>query len=454
MIRRIRRLALPLGIGLLLAGAALARDEYSRTVDRTIPLKSGQRVFIEHKFGQINVHTSSGSNVVVHAEIKVSAGSAGEAKELADRIEIEIDPRSADLFIRTHYPDRMEKRNTSFSVQYDITMPEYAPLEIRNSFGPVHVSGLKASSTINNSYGELTFHDGRGVQHLTNAFGRVEAKNNAGDVFIESSYGAVNAGDINGAVEARNRFAAVTVANASKGVDVVNANGNVEVSDCGGPGSVKNTFGTVVVRNQKGRLSISNGNGRVEASEVAGELTVVNTFGAVVVHDIHGPVKIQSSNSSVSAHDIKGDTSIKSSFGTVEAKDIGGVLTVDNQNGAVRGSETHGAQVNTSFGSVVLDDINGAIQVENQNGAVEATSTATGACQPIQIRTSFATIRVRLNQENYKVTARTSFGRIKSDLPISVSGITSNDELNGVIGSGSCELKLTNTNGTIEIGKR
>jgi hypothetical protein len=50
--------------------------------------------------------------------------------------------------------------------------------------------------------------------------------------------------------------------------------------------------------------------------------------------------------------------------------------------------------------------------------------------------------------------ARTSFGRIKSDLPVSVSGITSNDELNGTIGGGGCELRLTNSNGAIEILKK
>ncbi len=151
MIRRIRLLALPFCVALVWVGVTQARQEYSRTVDRTLALRSGQRVFIEHKFGQINVHTASGPNVVVHAEIKVSAGNAAEAKELADRIDIQIDPTSSDLIIRTHYPDGMHMRDTSFSVQYDITMPENSPLEIRNSFGPVHVTGVKASSTINNS---------------------------------------------------------------------------------------------------------------------------------------------------------------------------------------------------------------------------------------------------------------------------------------------------------------
>jgi hypothetical protein len=75
-----------------------------------------------------------------------------------------------------------------------------------------------------------------------------------------------------------------------------------------------------------------------------------------------------------------------------------------------------------------------------------------GSCEPIVIRTSFSTLRVRLGGEaNYHVSARTSFGSIRTDFPLSVSGSISNDNLNGVIGRGRCEMTLTDNNGTIEI---
>jgi DUF4097 and DUF4098 domain-containing protein YvlB len=103
---------------------------------------------------------------------------------------------------------------------------------------------------------------------------------------------------------------------------------------------------------------------------------------------------------------------------------------------------------------VVLDGISGPVQVENQNGMVEATSTAQGTCQPVSIRTSFSSIRVHLLPDaSYRVTARTSFGKIRSDFPLTVSGSLSNDELNGVIGGGRCEMRLTDNNGAIEILK-
>jgi hypothetical protein len=54
---------------------------------------------------------------------------------------------------------------------------------------------------------------------------------------------------------------------------------------------------------------------------------------------------------------------------------------------------------------------------------------------------------------SYHVAARTSFGKIRTDFPLTVSGSLSNDELNGVIGGGRCEMRLTNNNGSIEILK-
>jgi hypothetical protein len=80
-------------------------------------------------------------------------------------------------------------------------------------------------------------------------------------------------------------------------------------------------------------------------------------------------------------------------------------------------------------------------------GAVAKTN-----CQPIIIKTSFSTLRVRLQGEpSYRVSARTSFGKIRTDFPLSVSGSISSDSLSGTIGPGRCEMRLTDNNGNVEI---
>lgn len=356
---------------LALAFSAFAREEYRRTFDKTVPVRAGERVSIEHRFGDVFVRTHAQSEVVIHADIRAVGSDTDEAKTFADRVEIVVDPSASELFIRTRYPDGQNRshfhgHNTSYSVRYDVTIPESSPLEVRDSFGAVSVTGVRASSEINASYGKIEFRDGRGAQRFENSFGGLELENNVGDVTIQGNYGAVDVTGVTGALEVRNRFGKVTVARVSNGVTVTNGNGPVQVTDSGGPGTIRNSFGAVTIRGFHG-----------------------------------GPLNVQS-----------------------------------------------------SFGAVMLEGISGPLQVENQNGVVDATSAARAACQPIVIRTSFSTLRVRLpNDASYQVSARTSFGRVHTDFPLTLSGSISNNDINGTIGSGRCPLTLTDTNGSIEILK-
>ena len=144
----------------------------------------------------------------------------------------------------------------------------------------------------------------------------------------------------------------------------------------------------------------------------------------------------------------------------MRADRIGGRFTVESANGGVEASNVHStASVRSSFGSIALDGIEGGIDVNNQNGAVEVSgvggkSGGAAGCHDIIVRTSFSPIRVHLPANGgYRVNARTSSGHVMSDFPITVSGVLGNDSLTGTIGDGKCELRLSNSNSTIEILK-
>ena len=156
---------------------------------------------------------------MVHASIRVSASNDADAKRLADQIQIEVAPAGSALVIRTEYPK--EERDgffgfhglsyLSYSVNLDVTMPETAPLELRNSFGSVTIEDLKANADVTNAHGKLTFRNGRGTQRLENQFAAVEVTGNAGDVEIRNSNGSVDVSGVTGIVNVKNRFANVTI---------------------------------------------------------------------------------------------------------------------------------------------------------------------------------------------------------------------------------------------------
>src|SRR5258706_542668 len=134
------------------------------------------------------------------------------------------------------------------------------------------------------------------------------------------------------------------------------------------------------------------------------------------------------------------------SFGSVLAERINGNLTVENSNGSVTARSVKGdAGVKTSFAGVTLESIGGRMAVDNQNGAISVTAMRPASgCRDILLKTSFSSIRVRVPEGvGYNVTARTSFGRISSELPVTSTGSIGCDTLNGTIGSGGCQLQLT-----------
>ena len=142
-------------------------------------------------------------------------------------------------------------------------------------------------------------------------------------------------------------------------------------------------------------------------------------------------------------------------MGRVEAAGVEGSLTVESSNGAVKASAIRGgAQVRTSFASVSLDGVGSRIDVDNQNGAVEVRGlpSADGQCAPVTLKSTFGPIRVTLPEGvGYTVDARTSFGKIKSEMPLSISGSMSSDAMTGKIGDGKCALTLADSNGNIEL---
>jgi DUF4097 and DUF4098 domain-containing protein YvlB len=97
------------------------------------------------------------------------------------------------------------------------------------------------------------------------------------------------------------------------------------------------------------------------------------------------------------------------------------------------------------------------VDVSNQNGLVDVsglTAKRGGQCNTFRLETSFSTLRIALpGDAGYNLTARTSFGKISSEFPVTatLTGPTSSDSLSGKIGSGECEVRLTNSNGSIQI---
>lgn len=469
---------------LLLTVPALAEDtdRFEVKFGRDLPFRGG-RVTIDHGFGQLVIRTHAGGDVQVRATIRSSD------EDIGKQIRI-VTSDDGGVTVRTEIPELsgFRARNLSYSVDMSVTIPATAPLTARNRFGNIDVRGLQTASSIENKQGAIKFADGRGAQSIGNSFGAVEVEGNRGNLTVSNSNGSIAVRDIDGLLNVTNRFGSIDVANVKESATLTNANGSIEAMDIGGSLKVTNAFGNIKASTVTGSADITTSNARVELSNVNGSAVVRNSFGNVIATTIRGNLTVDSANAKVDASGIGGDVKIETAFGGIALRDVGGKATVASSNGNIKVSDVGGtldaetrfgsvhaerirgsvkvdsangsvtleevgpgAQVKATFGSVFIDGVTGPVAVANANGAVSITGLRGKGCQPVSLATSFSSIKLALPANAaYDVNARTSFGRIHTDLPITTRTF-GESALTGRIGAGGCRLDLVNANGNITI---
>ena len=329
-------------------------------------------------------------------------------------------------------------------------------LEVRNRFGSITTRNIQGAATITGGNGTVTLTDSASA-NITTSFGNVDARNIRSDLSVHDNNGNVEISNVGGAADVFSSFGNVTFTDVHGRVNCTTNNGRVKGSSVGGSSlTIRDSFGNIELETISGALDAETSNGKVSVRDARGSVTLKSSFGAIEASNIPKGIRAITGNGAITLTDIGGETFAKTSFGSVSIERIGGNLTVENTNGSVTARNVKGdASVKTSFAGVTLDTIGGRIAVDNQNGAISVTAVRPASgCRDISLKTSFSSIRVRVPEGlGYNLTARTSFGRITSELPVTSTGSIGGDSLNGTIGSGGCQLQLTDSNGSIELAK-
>ena len=73
------------------------RPEYERTFQKTIAVKGGQRLEIEHSQGAVRVSGQNVSELKIAAKIRVSASDEAEGRKFGEAIEISVEESSGGV---------------------------------------------------------------------------------------------------------------------------------------------------------------------------------------------------------------------------------------------------------------------------------------------------------------------------------------------------------------------
>jgi hypothetical protein len=436
---------------------AFAREEYTRDFRRTAPLAAGRILRIENRNGRISIRTQAKNEVDVHAVVRCSADTANDARTCAEQmIRITFDESASGVAVRTELPNHTFNQHLSFAIDYDIAMPETAPLDLRNRFGNVDVSSLRASATINcGNCGLITFLSGRGTQRIENSFGHVEVRTNDGPFTVNNTNGNVTVTDVTGALDISNRFGGIRAVNAGGALTIRSNNANIEASNVRGAINVTNTFGHVIVSDAKSDVNVQNQNGEITVNGADGIATLHTSFAGINFTRVGRTLSVHATNSNVRGDSVGDSATIETTFGGVDVRGIKGGARVTAANSGIRLTGVGGEiYAKTSFAPVTVRDVAGPVTVEAQNSSVTVDTHASTRCQPISLRTTFGAIQVTIPQNvGYNLTAHTTFGHIRTSAnsQVAVSGEIDPGSLVGKIGAGGCDLRLIGQNGNIEI---
>src|SRR5262245_5861498 len=162
------------------AGQHEDRQEFRRDFQKTVAVPAGAAVKVEHRHGSVEVVTHALPEARISARIRVSAQNDADAAAFGNAVDIEVQSGPTGVIVRTRYPERSYPKNISFSVDYDLTVPESSPLRVTNRFGTVNATGLKAGLQIDNGHGSVVVRETRGASRIENQFGSIEVTSHTG----------------------------------------------------------------------------------------------------------------------------------------------------------------------------------------------------------------------------------------------------------------------------------
>ena len=148
-------------------------------------------------------------------------------------------------------------------------------------------------------------------------------------------------------------------------------------------------------------------------------------------------IECSTSYGSIKLRDIQGNVNVRTSFASIECEDIKGSVDLETSYGQIKGRNITSTDINarSSFGSVEI-----------------ACSPETSPEIDADIATSYGNIEFATPPGfSGRVDLETSFGSIRTDLPITVKGRISKDRIKGSVGQGNGKLRLKTSFGSIKI---
>ncbi len=191
-------IVLALGLCLLLAisGCVIEignwpRAKYEKTIRLQAPLESGSNFVAKTSYGSIKVGGADTTDCNVVATIRAQAPTEEEAAEIAEKVNIQLEPAGTTLTVRADKPH--VKNNRSISISYQITVPVQTNIECASSYGSLELADTNGYVKAHTSYGSIDCDSINGQIQADTSYGSVDCREIISDELTAgSNYGNID----------------------------------------------------------------------------------------------------------------------------------------------------------------------------------------------------------------------------------------------------------------------
>ncbi len=166
------------------------RVKYERQEELSAPLAPGGSFSAETRDGSITLEGTQTAECRLMATIHVHAPTEERAQELAEQIQVKLEPTSGGLRLVIEKPSGM--RNASYGVSLTGTVPAQTSLSLVTSDGSVRLAHIEGNVDARTSDGSVRVEDIKGDTRLKTSDGRIEcAQVEAGTLDVRTSDGGI-----------------------------------------------------------------------------------------------------------------------------------------------------------------------------------------------------------------------------------------------------------------------
>lgn len=137
-----------------ISGSAFATEEFEKVTKEVYSTNQASELKLDNKYGDIEIKNWDKDSVSIKVTVTIETTSEEKAKLLFSNIDVKLN-KIGNLISGTTQMSKTFETGKTFSIDYEIFMPQYIKLDVNNKFGNIYINKLSQRANINLSYGNL-----------------------------------------------------------------------------------------------------------------------------------------------------------------------------------------------------------------------------------------------------------------------------------------------------------